>query len=95
MPLNTSTLRPLHIAAMPPTSPATIFCLRCLGHGEVDGRRGLDAELGGVGDVAVDRRRLEERLGRDAPRLRHVPPRASFSTIATFTPAEAAYSAAA
>ncbi len=27
-PLKTSTLRPLHIAAMPPTRPATIFCLR-------------------------------------------------------------------
>ncbi len=38
-----------------------------LGDGEVDGRRaGLDAEVGGVLDVAVDRGRLEERLGRDA-----------------------------
>ena len=38
-----------------------------LGDGEVDRRRaGLDAELGGVGDVAVHGRRLEERLGRDA-----------------------------
>ena len=38
-----------------------------LGDGEVDGRRaGLDAEVGGVGDVAVHGRRLEERLGRDA-----------------------------
>jgi hypothetical protein len=29
------------------------------------------------------------------PRLRHVPPSRSFSTSATFTPADAAYSAAA
>ena len=66
-PLNTSTLRPLHIAAMPPTSPATIFCLRSWVTAKLTRRRaGLDAELGGVGDVAVDRGRLEERLGRDA-----------------------------
>ena len=31
-----------------------------------DGRAGLDAELGGVGDVALHRGGLEERLGRDA-----------------------------
>ena len=30
------------------------------------GLAGVDAELGGVGDVAVDRGRLEELLGRDA-----------------------------
>ena len=41
--------------------------LALLGHLEVDARRaGLDAELGGVGDVAVHGGRLEERLGRDA-----------------------------
>ena len=67
MPLNTSTLRPLHIAAMPPTSPATILCLRAWVTAKLTvGCAGLDAELGGVGDVAVDGRRLEERLGRDA-----------------------------
>ena len=48
-PLNTSTLRPLHIAAMPPTSPATIFCLRCWVTAKLTvGVAGLDAEVGGV-----------------------------------------------
>ena len=67
MPLNTSTLRPLHIAAMPPTSPATILFLRSWVTAKLTvGCAGLDAELGGVRDVAVHGRGLEERLGRDA-----------------------------
>ena len=42
--------------------------LAALADREVDRRRaGVDAEVLGVGDVAVDRRGLEERLGRDAP----------------------------
>ena len=39
-----------------------------LGRDEVhDGRAGFDTELAGMGDMALDRCRLEERLRRDAP----------------------------
>ena len=66
-PLKTSTLRPLHIAAMPPTRPATIFCLRCCVTAKFDGRLArLDTEVGAVVDVAFDGRCLQERLGGDA-----------------------------
>ena len=51
----------------PLTRPSTTFCLRAWAEAKSTvGCAGLDAELGGVGDVAVHRRRLEERLGRDA-----------------------------
>ena len=47
--------------------PSTIFCLRAWRSAKLTiGALGLDAELAGVGDVTVDRGRLEERLGRDA-----------------------------
>ena len=53
--------------AMPLTRPATIFCLRAWVTAKLtDGGAGVDAELGGVGDVALHRGGLEERLGRDA-----------------------------
>ena len=66
-PLKTSTLRALHIAATPPTSPATIFCLRAWVTAKFTlGVTGLDAEVGGVLDVAVHGGGLEERLGGDA-----------------------------
>ena len=48
--------------------PVDDLLLAGLGGGEVDDRGArLDAELGGVGDVALHGRRLQERLGRDAP----------------------------
>ena len=49
------------------TMPSTIFCLRACAVGEVDDRCArLDAELCGVGNVAMHCCGLEERLGRDA-----------------------------
>ena len=68
VPLNTSTLRFLHMPAMPPTSASTIFCLRFWATAKLTvGALGLDAELAGVGDVPEHGSRFEERLGRDAP----------------------------
>ena len=69
MPLNTSTLRALHIERDAADEAGDDLLLARLGDGEVDrGRTGVDAEVGGVLDVALHRRRLEERLGRDAAR---------------------------
>ena len=49
------------------TMPSTIFCLRAWAVAKLTtGALRLDAELGGVGDVALHGGRLEERLGRDA-----------------------------
>ena len=63
--------RPFH-------SPFDDRLLASLADGEVDRRRtGVDAEVLGVGDVAVDGSRLQEGLGRDAPavqaRAAHLP----------------------
>ena len=53
--------------------------LATLSHAEVDGGRArLDAELGGVGDVAVHRCGLEERLGGDAATVEAGPPEGVF-----------------
>ena len=94
-PLNTSTLRFLHIAPMPPTSPATIFCLRCWVTAKL-----TFGELASIPKSAAwSTWRYTAAVSRNAlagmhPRLRHVPPRASFSTNAAFIPADAAYSTA-
>ena len=91
-PLNTSTLRFLHIPAMPPTRPATIFCLRCwvtakLTVGALDSMPKSAAWSTWRYTAAVSRKALAGMH----PRLRQVPPRvASFSTSAAFRPAEAA-----
>ena len=95
MPLNTSTLRPLHIAAMPPTRPATILFLRCW----VTAKLTVGWLASMPNSAAWATWRWIAAVSRNAlagmhPRLRHVPPRASSSTIATLTPADAAYRAA-
>ena len=52
---------------MPPTRPATIFCLRCWVTAKLTvGAARLDAEVGGVVDVAIHGSGFQERLGRDA-----------------------------
>ena len=57
----------LHEAGEALPQPVDDLLLAGLAHGEVDdGLPGLDPELLGPGDVAVDGRRLEELLGRDA-----------------------------
>ena len=95
VPLNTSTLRPLLIAAMPPTSPATSLFLRSWVTAK--------STLGGLAlmpnSAACWTWRYTAAVSRNAlagmqPRLRQVPPSASRSIIATLTPAEAAYRAA-
>ena len=66
--MNTSTLRPLHIAAMPPTRPATMPCLRSW----VRAKLTLGVRLASMPNSAawstwrLHGRRLEERLRRDA-----------------------------
>ncbi len=90
-PLNTSTLRFLHIDAMPPTRPATIFCLRFwvtakLTFGELASMPKSAAWSTWRYTAAVSRNAFAGMQ----PRLRHVPPRASISTSAAFIPAEAA-----
>ena len=90
-PLNTDTLRPLHMAAMPPTRPATIFCLRAwvtakFTVGWLDSMPKSPAWATWRYTAAVSRNALAGMQ----PRLRQVPPRASISTIATLTPADAA-----
>ena len=91
MPLKTSTLRPLHIAPMPPTRPATIFCLRCW----VTAKLTVGSLASMPNSAAWATWRWTAAVSRNAlagmqPRLRHVPPRASSSTMATWTPADAA-----
>ena len=91
MPLNTSTLRPLHIAAMPPTRPATILFLRSW----VTAKFTLGAPASMPNSPAWATWRCTAAVSRNAfagmhPRLRHVPPSASISTMATCTPADAA-----
>ena len=94
-PLNTSTWRPLHIAAMPPTRPATILFLRCCVTAKL-----TDGALASMPNSAAWATwRWTAAVSRNAlagmhPRLRHVPPRASISTSAALTPADAAYSTA-
>ena len=90
-PLNTSTLRPLHIAATPPTSPATIFCLRSW----VTLKFTLGALASMPNSAAWATWRWTAAVSRNAlagmqPRLRQVPPSASTSTSATFILADAA-----
>ncbi len=90
-PLNTSTLRPLHIAAMPLTSPSTMPCLRAC----VRAKSTLAAPPASMPkSLEWSTWRLTAAVSRNAfagmhPRLRQVPPRASFSTRATLRPAEA------
>ena len=94
-PLNTSTLRCLHIAAMPPTKPSTMPCLRCC----VRANSTVASPLSMPNSLEWSTCRFTAAVSRNAfagmqPRLRHVPPNASFSTRATFSPADAPYNAA-
>ena len=94
-PLNTSTLRPLHIAAMPLTKPSTMRCLRCwvtakLTEGALDSMPNSAACSTWRCTAAVSRNALAGMH----PRFKHVPPNASFSIIAILRPADAPYSAA-
>ena len=95
-PLNTSTLRPLHIAAMPLTRPSTIPCLRAWVRAKSTVASPPDSMPKSLEwstwrfTAAVSKKALAGMH----PRLRHVPPRASFSIRATFRPADAPYRAA-
>ena len=68
----TDTVEHLDLAALahrrnPADETGDDLLLALLGDGEVDGRGArLDAEVGAVLDVTLDRRGLEKRLGRDA-----------------------------
>ena len=80
---------------MPPTRPATIFCLRAW----VTAKLTVGRLASMPNSAAWSTWRFTAAVSRNAlagmhPRLRQVPPRASFSTRATFMPADAAYSAA-